>query len=275
MGQDFTGETMYNARMDLLQSFILGALQGVTEFVPISSSGHLVLGEHYLGLEVAELKSFDVAVHVGTLLAILLYFRRDVWGMIKGFFCFKWSNPYSKLAIYVIIATVPAVFAGLFAGDWIDEMFRSPTAVAKWMMIVGVVFLLGEWVGRRMKRTEMTWWRALIVGLAQAVALVPGISRSGSTIVAGVFQGINRVEAARFSFLMGIPAIAGAGLLTALRLNENGGLGVETGPLLLGFATSVVFGLLTIHYLLKFLKRHGLAVFGVYLLIVGTLVHFL
>jgi undecaprenyl-diphosphatase len=258
--------------MDILDSVILGILQGITEFLPISSSGHLVLGEHFLGLNVDMLKSFDVVVHVGTLLAILVYFWKDVWGMLKAFgrfFVGKFEGPYAKLILFIVIGTVPAVVVGLFGEEWIDLTFRNVRSVGMWMMIIGILFVLGEYAYKRNKGREMKWFKAVIIGCAQAFALIPGVSRSGSTIVAGLFQGIERSEAARFSFLLGIPAIAGAGLLTAIKIPGNGGFGVEWVPLVVGFLASFIFGLLSVAFLMRFLKKHSLIIFAVYLIALG------
>lgn len=258
--------------MSWLDALILGALQGVTEFLPISSSGHLILGEHFLELNVDMLKSFDVTVHVATLLAILVYFWKDVWELLKAFgrfFVGKFDGPYAQLILFIVIGTVPAVLVGIFAEDWIDSVFRNPKSVGGWMFVIGLVFMLGEFVNKRKKRSGMTWWKAIIIGMAQAVALIPGVSRSGSTIVAGLFQGIDRSAAARFSFLLGIPAIAGAGLLTGLSAAENGGVGVEMTPLIIGFLSSFVFGIFSVWFLMRFLKKHTLTIFAVYLIAVG------
>lgn len=289
-------DVILGINMEIVDSLILGALQGVTEFLPISSSGHLVLGEHYLDLNVEMLKNFDVVVHVGTLLAILVYFWKDVWGMLKvigRFFVgrLEMKDPYARLIFFIVIGTIPAILAGLFLEDWIDASFRNVKSVGMWMMIVGVIFVIGEYAYRRWHKgfagrvdgareyvqadyvseevRGMQWWKAIVIGLAQALALIPGVSRSGSTIVAGLFQGISRSAAARFSFLLGIPAIAGAGLLTALKIPENGGLMMDIWPLFIGFFVSFVFGLLSVAFLMRFLKRNSLIVFAIYLIAVG------
>lgn len=278
-------DVILGINMEIVDSLILGALQGVTEFLPISSSGHLVLGEHYLDLNVEMLKNFDVVVHIGTLFAILVYFWKDVWGMLKvigRFFVgrLEMKDPYVRLIFFIVIGTIPAVLAGLFLEDWIDASFRNVKSVGMWMMIVGVIFVFGEYAYRRWHKSfladyaseevrGMQWWKAIVIGLAQALALIPGVSRSGSTIVAGLFQGISRSAAARFSFLLGIPAIAGAGLLTALKIPENGGLMVDIWPLFVGLFTSFVFGLLSVAFLMRFLKRNSLIVFAIYLVAVG------
>ncbi len=257
--------------MNFLDSLILGGLQGVTEFLPISSSGHLVIVEKFLGLDVENLKSFDVIVHMGTLLAILVYFWNDVKGMIMacGRFCvgkLEFSDRYAKLILFLIIGTIPAVALGIF-GDALDAHFRNVKSVGILMLAVAFVFLLAEFIYKKtaQKKSEVTkWHQALIIGLAQAFALIPGISRSGSTISAGLFQGIERSSAARFSFLLGIPAIVGAGLLTGLKISENGGIDISAGVLFTGFLSSFLFGLLSVYFLMKFLKKHTLIVFAVY-----------
>ena len=283
--------------MEIIDSLILGAVQGVTEFLPISSSGHLVLGEHYLDLNVEMLKSFDVVVHIGTLLAILVYFWRDIWGMLCAvgrLFAgrLKLKDPYARLIFFIIIGTIPAVIVGLFFEDLIDSTFRNVKAVGAWMMVMGIVFVMGEYSYKRWHKgfaekvddvrdyvqpggyespevRGMKWWKVIVIGLAQALALIPGVSRSGSTIVAGLFQGISRSSAARFSFLLGIPAMAGAGLLTALKIPENGGLGLDIWPLIIGGLTSFVFGLLAVAFLMKFLKKNSLIIFAIYLIALG------
>lgn len=261
--------------MDLFQAFVLGALQGITEFLPISSSGHLVIGEWFLGLKVYGLKSFDVALHIGSLLAIFVYFRKDLVGLIKAFFRLfigKFDGEYAKLILFIFVGTLPAVFAGLFLEDQIDGIFRNIFAIGVAMIVVGLIFIVGEWVHKKMAvgSTEMTLRKALFIGIAQAVALIPGVSRSGSTIVMGLFQGVGRESAARFSFLLGMPAILGAGILALFKASD--GVSVEFMPMLLGAVTSFVFSLLSVWFLMKFLKKHSLVVFALYLLIIGSFV---
>ncbi len=279
--------------MTWFDSLILGALQGVTEFLPISSSGHLVLAEQFLGLKVEALKTFDIVVHMGTLLAIIVYFTKDIrelfialWHFLNG--KLRQDDPYGKLILLITVGTLPAVIAGFTLEAWIDENFRNVSAVAMGMVFVGVVFLLGEFVGSKYVNSDragradsagetnlknVSLKQALIIGCAQAIALLPGVSRSGSTIVAGIFQGIDRSVAARFSFLLAIPAIAGAGILTAFHVAENGAVVAAAGttiiPLTIGFFSSFIFGFLSIWGLMKFLKKHTLHVFAFYLIVVG------
>lgn len=257
--------------MSWFDALILGIVQGVTEFLPISSSGHLILVEQFLDLKVETLKAFDVTLHVGTLLAILVYFWKDVKEMLFAvgrlfFGKFQLSDPYAKLIIFLIIGTIPAVIFGVF-GDWIDEHFRNFKSVGILMIVVAGIFLLAEFVYKKSsdkKSAVQKWYQALIIGLAQALALIPGISRSGSTIVAGLFQGVERAAAARFSFLLGIPAMIGAALLTAMDVVKNGDVNVGTLSLTVGFFSSFVFGLASVYFLMAFLKKHSLKIFAIY-----------
>ncbi|MEK7672814.1 MAG: undecaprenyl-diphosphatase UppP [Patescibacteria group bacterium] len=256
--------------MDWLDALILGGLQGVTEFLPISSSGHLVLVEEWLNLDIATLKSFDVMLHMGTLLAIFIYFWKDIKEMILALGRFftgklKFSEYPAKLILFLIIGTIPAVILGVF-GDFLDENFRNVKSIAILMLAVAGVFMLAEYFyDKKPKKEEkvQTWKQALIIGLAQAMALIPGVSRSGATISAGLFQGIERSGAAKFSFLLGIPAMIGAAILTGLKSSE-GGAAIDALPLVIGFISSFTFGILSVSFLMKFLKKYSLRTFAAY-----------
>ncbi|HCW32612.1 MAG: undecaprenol kinase, undecaprenyl-diphosphatase [Candidatus Peregrinibacteria bacterium GW2011_GWE2_39_6] len=244
--------------MTLFQSFLLGLLQGFTEFLPISSSGHLVLLESILKLKVDELKSFDVALHAGSLVAIMTYFWKDLWGLLKNW----------KLGAYILVATIPAVIAGFTLENWLDEIFRDPKLVLSMLGILALFFLIAEYLHSDKKPIPFNLKNTFIMGLAQAVALIPGISRSGSVIGMGLMQGIKREEAAKFSFLLGIPAIGGAILLTAFKVYREQELLPGWDVVLVGFSVSAVVGYLTIAFLMRFLKTHSLRVFAIYLGIV-------
>lgn len=238
--------------MTLFQAIILGIIQGITEFIPISSSGHLVLCETFLGLQVADLKEFDVALHVGSLLAILIYFWRDLlnrkyWG-------------------WLILGTIPAVIVGFTLEDKIDALFRSALAVGIVMMVIGAIFCIPEKFGKSAQK--LTWLNVILIGLAQAIALIPGISRSGSTIFTGKMLGLSREEAARFSFMLGSIAITGAGFLTALNVES---LTLSTTLLGAGTLVSLTASLVAVTWLMRFLRKHSLRTFGIYLLAVGAI----
>lgn len=240
--------------MTLLQAIFLGILQGITEFLPISSSGHLVLGEALLQLDVAELKDFDIVVHVGTLLAIVIYFWRDF---------FK-----PKLWPWLIFGSIPAALVGFTLEDHIDAIFRSALAVGIVMIMLGLIFQIPEDILSKKKDKKLTWPRVLLIGIAQSIAIIPGVSRSGSTIFIGTLAGLKREEAARFSFLLGSIAIGGAGLLTALDL---GTVSLDTHVLAAGFLAALISGFFAITWLMKFLKHHPLQWFGIYLIALGAI----
>ncbi|MBD3156655.1 undecaprenyl-diphosphatase UppP [Candidatus Peregrinibacteria bacterium] len=261
------------------EALFLGLLQGITEFLPVSSSGHLVLGESLIGLEVEALKSFDVVVHLGTFAAIIIYFWKDIVGLFKGFFSYMGlakktsdNKEYRHLIGYIVIGTIPAVVVGLFLEEAIDFLFRSTLYVGLWMIIVAEIFILAEWTSKKFKKEKrLDWKKSVLIGVAQAAALIPGVSRSGSTIAAGLFQGISREKAARFSFLLALPAIFGAGLLTGIKeFRAGGGLDVAFVPLIIGFVASAVAGFVAVYFLMKFLKKHSLNIFTYYLFAIGT-----
>lgn len=264
--------------MSLFDAFILGVLQGITEFLPISSSGHLIILETFLKLPLDQTKGFDVALHFGTLLAIFCYFWKDFRDLIKAFLSF--IIPRKKMAAgiaeasrslvkYLILATLPAIAVGLFLNDYLDEMFRSAKSVAVVLIIVGVLFFVVEAVARKKKHEPFTFSNTFLIGIAQAVALIPGVSRSGATISAGLVQGIKREEAARFSFLLGSIAITAATVLSVYKVWKGEFVlpGIEI--LLVGIITSFVSGLVVVAFLMKFLKKHTLNVFGVYRILLG------
>lgn len=236
--------------MTIFQAIILGVVQGITEFLPISSSGHLIIVETLLGLHVDGLKDFDITLHVGTLLAILVYFRKELLNF--------------RLWPYLILGSVPAAVVGFLFEDQIDTLFRGAESVAVVLIIVGLLFFIPQ----RKNNKPLTWWRALLVGCAQAVAIIPGVSRSGSTLFTGMQLGMKREEVAKFSFLLGSIAIAGAGLLKALDTAE---LSLELPVLFAGFIAAFASSLVAVSWLMKFLHKHSLAVFGVYRIFIGIL----
>lgn len=256
--------------LELLQAIILGIVQGLTEFLPVSSSGHLLLGQYFLGLDQDRFGlSFDVALHLGTLVAVVAFFWRDLLRMAFAFFrSFSdrdMSDPDQRLAYLVIASTVPAALIGYFLEDFFETAVRSPWVVVFNLALVGVLFIVAEAVGRRSREaSKMSFWQALGIGVAQAAALVPGVSRSGATITLGLFYGLRREEAARFSFLMSVPIIAGAG---GLQLGEVVAEGLSAWDSLLfvvGFACSAVVGYLAIRFFIRFVADHSLRAFAYY-----------
>ncbi|MDP3975949.1 MAG: undecaprenyl-diphosphate phosphatase [bacterium] len=255
--------------MDSWQALALGILQGITEFLPVSSSGHLVLAETWFGLEVQELLSFDVVVHAGTLCALVIYFRKDLWGMfLQGI-----GKPFSDLSISchhlllaLIVATLPVVLIAPFAKGSLETVFRGEAIVVGFLGLTACLLATAELLGRYRKNTWLSLRTALVMGLFQILSLAPGVSRSGSTIVGGMIMGLSREKAARFSFLMAVPAILGAVVFLLKDILEQGSEGVGFEVLVVGFVSSAVVSAGAIHFMLKFLQRRSLWVFVAYLL---------
>jgi undecaprenyl-diphosphatase len=261
--------------MDLLQAFILGLVQGLGEFLPISSSGHLVITHWLFGTEAGSL-GFDVALHWGTLLAVVAYFWEDAWLIVRGFFHSLMpstrdieNNIYQKLSWLIIIASIPGAVIGLLLEKYLETVFRNPLLVAINLAVFGLVIWAVDRIGKKEKNLDrIKWYDALVVGFSQALAIIPGISRSGSTIAAGLLRGFKRADAARFSFLMSIPIIFGAGLLKMKDFTA----GASFVELAIGFLTSAFFGFLSIKYLLRYLAKHDFKVFVWYRLIAAALI---
>lgn len=264
--------------MEVLTAMLLGIVQGFTEFLPISSTGHLILVQEFLGVGEVYGLSFDAVLHLATALAVGLYFHKDLLRVAYAFLYRITGRPVKeedeKLLWLLIIGTVPAVIAGLFLESYMETIFRSAVLVA-WMLIVGsLIFMLAEWAGKRyMEQEEIpTKWRALGIGLFQCLALIPGMSRSGMTISGGLFLGLSREAAARFGFLLSFPIILGSGSKKLLDLVQSGALDTGIAPIFWGSVAAFVSGLVAIHYLLKFVKNNSLMVFAVYRIILAVVV---
>ncbi|MFH0820755.1 MAG: undecaprenyl-diphosphate phosphatase [Candidatus Peregrinibacteria bacterium] len=260
-----------------MSAVILGAIQGITEFLPISSSGHLVIMEQFLKLPLAapHLESFDIVLHGGSLLAILIYFWKDWWKLLKemgGIFKTRRINSDSLFA-KLALGTVPAIFGGLFFAHLIDGPLRKMEAIAICFIIMAVVFFYVEWKKGNGKLETVSLRHAVLIGFAQAVALIPAISRSGMTIVMGMFLGIKRDVAARFSFMLGGVAILAAIVYMFLSL-KNGVILPNLEFTLIGFFTSFLVSLLIIFWFVKFLSRHTLRPFAFYSLLLGAILLF-
>jgi undecaprenyl-diphosphatase len=255
---------------DLVRAIVLGVVQGLTEFLPISSSGHLILVPALFDWPDQGL-AFDVGLHVGTLLALLVYFWRDWWQMAAsglgdlryhGLRLREYAFP-SRLLLLIALGSVPAAVVGFALSGWIEENVRQPWLVAIMLACFGFVMLYADRTARRTRGVEGIGVRdALFVGVAQACALIPGVSRSGATISAGLLAGLRRDDAARFAFLLGTPAFVGAALLKANDL--IGESSVDTGEMLVGMAVSALVGLAAIHFLLRFLRTRTLVPFVCY-----------
>ncbi|MEZ8645517.1 undecaprenyl-diphosphate phosphatase [Vibrio cyclitrophicus] len=257
--------------MSYFEAFILALVQGFTEFLPISSSAHLILPSAVLGWKDQGL-AFDVAVHVGTLAAVVIYFRKEVVSLLSAFFgsVFKGDrSKEAKLAWMIILATIPACIFGLLMKDIVELYLRSAWVIATTTIIFG---LLLWWVDKnsslRDDEYQVGWKKALFIGLAQAMAIIPGTSRSGATITAALYLGFTREAAARFSFLMSIPIITLAGGYLGLKLVTSGDP-IHVGTLLTGVAVSFISAYICIHFFLKLISRMGMTPFVIYRLILG------
>jgi undecaprenyl-diphosphatase len=271
--------------MDWFQALVLGVVQGLTEFMPISSSAHLIIVPWVLGWRDPGL-AFDVALHLGTLLAILTYFWRDWLDIIKGFLASLATRSLGRalnrrLAWLLIVGCIPGAVVGVLGDQFIESLFHSPNEAhrASAMLTIAVLLaMLGAllWLAERFARhrrtlSQISFGDAIVIGLAQALALLPGVSRSGSTITAGLAVGLRREVAARFSFLLAAPIIAGAGLKKAYDVLQTGFPAAERLPFLVGFLAAAVVGYLCIAFLLRYLQRNSVNVFVYYrwLLAVG------
>lgn len=260
--------------MDFFQAVFLGLLQGLTEFLPISSSAHLILTPALLNWQDQGI-GFDLAVHVGTLLAVVLYFRRDVFGIARDGLASMAQRRIvgqGAMAFYLVIGTIPAGLAGLALLDMIDNELRSPAIIFATTLVFGLLLGVADWIPKRDRALDAIRWKdALIVGLAQAVSLVPGTSRSGITITAGLFLGLSREAASRFSFLLAIPITAlaaGVKILEASMMD----VAVDWTGFLIGGVTSFVMAITAIHFFLKWLSKVGMWPYVVYRVVLAGVI---
>ncbi len=260
--------------MNLLQAIVLAVVQGVSEFLPISSSGHLILVPHFLGWPDQGL-AFDVAVHVGTLLAVLIYFRKQLAALLRAWFgsvLQRTSSPDSRLAWQLLVATIPVGLCGLLFDDYIEQHFRHPLFVAATLAFFGLVMYAADRFGRGQRdEYSLSWPQALVIGVAQALALMPGTSRSGITMTAGRAFGLTRSAAARFSFLLAVPGIGAAGGYEGLKL-ATGAAPVDWLPMSVGLLFSALSGIACIHFMIRFIERIGLLPFTIYRLALALVI---
>ena len=263
-----------------IQALVMGLVQGLTEFLPVSSSGHLILVPWLFGWKDPFIDSlaFSVMLHMGTLLALLVYFRRDWLKLIPaGLASIRdrslAGDPDRKMAWLIVLATIPAVLVAPLLSDTIESSVREPAKVAVMLCIGAAILWLAErWGSKLREMSSLTFVGALGIGVAQVLALVPGISRSGVSIAAGLFQGLNREAAARFSFLMATPVVAGAGAFEALKLIRGTEIRPDLHLIVIGFVASAISGLLAIRFMLEFLRRQSVNSFVVYRVLLAAAV---
>lgn len=253
--------------MTWLEGIILGLIQGLTEFLPVSSSGHLAIAKALFGIETTDL-SFEIAVHAATVLSVIVVFWKDIVKLLQGLFKFKWNDETKYIAL-ICISMIPVFIVGMFFKDQVEALFGTGLTVVGCALIVTAILLAISQIYKPQQH-KVNWWRALVVGCAQAIAVIPGLSRSGSTIATGLICGIKREEVTRFSFLMVLVPILGEAFLDLV----GGGFAASSVgwlPLLLGFVTAFISGLFACKVMIELVKKASLGWFAAYCLVVGIL----
>jgi undecaprenyl-diphosphatase len=250
--------------MSKLEAFILGMIQGLTEFIPISSTGHLFLGRSFFGLKEAGL-FLDTMLHIGTLIAVLVIYKQELWTILK--------KPFGKLSMLLIIGTLPAVFVGLLFSDMFEAISKSGITLGWEFIFTGFILWMAESIKKgRKKMEEIGYVDALFIGSFQALAIFPAVSRSGLTIAAGLFRKLNRETAAYFSFLLSIPVIAGGIVLEFGDILSGNVEAVTFGSLFIATVSSAIFGYIAVVWMLKYLKQKSLKIFAYYVWALGLLI---
>ncbi|MGI6004578.1 MAG: undecaprenyl-diphosphate phosphatase [Christensenellales bacterium] len=251
--------------MTILEAVILGLVQGLSEFLPISSSGHLVLVQKLLGMsDTQELFFFNIMLHVGTLAAVASVFYKDIWSYIR--------RPFSRVPMMLVLSAVPALIVALLFNDFIEASFGGQFLGACFLLTAVILFVSEALAGRTASRRpleDMKWYDSVFIGTAQALAIFPGVSRSGSTISAGLVQGFDRRETGKFSMLMSMIAILGSTVLEVPKVIEAGTMGVGAAPLMAGMLAAGVSGYIAVRWMLRILTRGSLKPFALYMLILG------
>ena len=257
--------------MDWLQALVLGLLQGLTEYLPVSSSGHLTIGSYLFGLNGEDNLAFTVVVHVATVLSTLVVLWKEIDWILKGLFKFR-MNGETKYFINILISMIPVGIVGVFFKDQVEEVFGSGLLIVGCMLLVTAALLVFSYYARPRQRENISPLHAFIIGLAQAVAVLPGLSRSGSTIATGLLLGNKKEKLAQFSFLMVIPPILGEALLDVVKglKGEEAFGGIDALPLIVGFVAAFVSGCVACKWMINIVKKGKLVWFGVYCAIAGV-----
>ena len=265
--------------MTYLEAIIFGIVQGVSEFLPISSTAHVVVTQHILGYQFSGLV-FEIFLHVASVLAVIIYFRKDLLEVINGFFSYLKSRSskdrgHFMFGIYILVATVITGVLGILLENRVQDFMKTPTFIAGALTVTGVFLIILERFHRYgfRKEKDMTILDAIIVGLAQTIAVLPGISRSGSSLVAALWVGLDRDTAVRYSFLLAIPVILGSTVLTFGDVGQEVWSQIGTGPLIASFLSAFIFSVVGIVWLIDFLKRGKLIYFSIYLFILAFFVY--
>lgn len=264
--------------MTYLHAFLLGIIQGLTEFIPVSSTAHLLISQTLLGIPANDATfSFLVILQLGTLVSLFAFYWKDLISIVRATLDFRRATPERNLGIYIIVATIPALIAGYLLSDAVEALFTQPLLQASIRLFSAAILLtLAETLTRKDRTLDsMTWLDALIIGIFQIIALFPGASRSGTTISGGMFRGFDRPSAARFAFLMSVPVMLAAGGYEMLDVLQMPNLAQFLPLLAVGFITAAVVGWFAIKWLIDYLSKRSLYVFAAYCAVVGTIVFLL
>lgn len=261
--------------MDWLQAVILGLVQGLTEFLPVSSSGHLAIGREILGVEASDDLAFEVAVHAATVLATIVVFRKEIWKLLKGLFKFR-NNDETDYILKICVSMIPVFVVGMFFKDYVEGLFSSLIVVGVALLVTALLLAFSDWFSGRQQVSEehrngISYKQAFVVGLGQALAVIPGLSRSGTTISTGLLCGVKRGSMAQFSFLMVLVPILGEAFLDIVG-GDFVSSSVGTLPLLLGFVAAFVSGLFACKVMIALVKKAKLKWFALYCALVGLAV---
>jgi len=259
--------------VNLFHALLLGIIQGLTEFIPVSSTAHLLIGQGLLGIPSSDLVfAFLVIIQLGTILSLLVLYWKDLLALVRAFFARPFSTPGNRLAWNIIIATIPAALIGYLLRDAVEALFHRPLLEASIRLFSAAVLLsLAEWTGKRSRHLDsMTWLDALIIGVFQVIAVFPGASRSGTTISGGMLRGFDRPSAARFAFLMSIPIMIGAGGYQMLDVARLPGLADFLPALAVGFVSAAVVGWFAVRWLIGYLSKRSLYAFAIYCAVAGV-----
>lgn len=258
--------------MEWYQALILGIIQGLTEYLPVSSSGHLEIGNAILGVELEENLTFDVMLHVATVLSTLVVLWSEIDWITRGLFKFKMNNE-TKYFLNIVVSMIPVGIVGVLFKDQIEGFFKGNLLLVGCCLMFTAVLLTFTYFAKPRQKERISWLDALIIGIAQAIAVLPGVSRSGSTIATGLLLGNKKEKLAQFSFLMVIPPILGQALLSSLKFikGEEAFGGVGAMPMLIGFVAAFVFGCIACKWMINIVKKGKLVYFGIYCAIIGSI----
>jgi len=265
--------------MTFIHAFVLGIIQGLTEFLPVSSTAHLLIGQALLGIpEGDKIFSFNVIIQLGTVLALLIFFWKDLWNILQAFFLGIWhKKPFethdSLVGWLVIVATIPALIVGFLLKDVMEKLFSNPILIAALRLLITAGLLgVAEYLGSHQRKLESaSWMDAIVIGFFQILAIFPGASRSGSTIAGGLLRGFDRLSAARMAFLMSAPILTAAGAYEALKVIQMPGTREFLPFLAVGFITAGVVGWFSLRWLMKFVRGHSMYLFAGYCAVVGLI----